>query len=450
MPAKATEYFMTINQKQQSQKADSDSKQPTAADVSQGDGDSHPERNDSGKGAPPCNTAPDKCNSSFFQPLRWGVDSLYLSYHGEMFESVYNELRDLKTLAQGRKDLAAKAQYPLSGHRFEVMDKGSGLYPFTLVDDAFRIRLASHKAKAIPIASVQVSSNYLSHQKPIDAELHLRDILRPIGELKLPTVSRIDIFVDFASSFDMESLGRQAWVTKASSISQYVQGDDFSGWSIGAGGAVMARLYNKQMEIQKSGKLYLEDLWEQVGWDNELPVWRLEFQFKREILHQLGLDTLPSIMSNLNGLWSYATTQWLKLAIPSETDKTRSRWDIHPLWELLSSIDWESDGGPLIRQYSPSRAPNKQWLGQRALGAMASIASIEGINDFDEALNVLGNAAFQVLADQAFNVGIPEMQHFQEKVAVLNRKYNTSLNLGDDETAEDALVNEYRRLSKGY
>ncbi len=430
--------------------AANDSQYDQAADVSQGDGDSHAERSDGGKGAPPCNTAPDKCNDIFFQPLRWGVDSLYLSYHGEMFESVYNELRDLKTIAQGSPEFAAKAQYPLGGHRFEVKDKGSGLYPFTLVDDAFFLRMASHKAKSIPIVSAQISSNYLSHAKPLDAEYHLRTILRPIGELKPPSVSRVDIYVDFASTFDMESLGRHAWVTKASSIHQYAQDREFTGWVIGARGSLLARLYNKQIEIQKSGKLYLESLWEENDWDGKTPVWRLEFQFKREILHQLGLDTLPQVMNNLSGLWKYATTEWLKLTIPSETDQTRSRWEIHPLWGCMSLMDWESSGEPLLRQYSPSRAPSKQWLGQRALGVMASMSSVEGIDDFDDALALLGNAAFQALSEQAQTIGIPELQHFKEKVAVLNRKYNTRLNLRDDETADDVLVNEYRRLSKGY
>jgi len=441
---------MNTNQSQHSNGAPSSSQQSETAEALPVDGSRHPGQNEGGTGAPPSNTAPNKCIGNFFQPLRWGIDSLYLSYPGNLFEWVYNELRDLKTLAQGRDDLASKAQYPLGGHRFEVKDKGTGLFPFTLVDDAFHIRLASHKAKVLPMASVQVSSNYLSHVKPSTAELHLRDLLRQVGDVQPPKVSRIDMFVDFASSMDMESLGRHAWVTKANSISQYVQDGAFSGWTIGAGGVLMARLYNKQMEIKKSGKLYLEELWKEAGWDGETPVWRLEFEFRREVLGQLGFSGLPGILANLNGLWSYASTEWLKLTIPSETDQTRSRWPIHPLWGYLASVDWEADGGPLLRQYSPSRAPSRKWLGQRVLGALISLAALEGIKDLDKALNAAGDAAFQALSDQAAYIGIPEAQHFQEKVAVLNRKYNTALNLSDEETAEDVLVNEYRRFSKGY
>lgn len=123
----------------------------------------------------------------------------------------------------------------------------------------------------------------------------------------------------------MESVGRHAWVTRARDLAQYCQDQVFTGWLIGAGGVMMARLYQKQIEIQKTGKSYLEPLWREAGWKGELPVWRLEFQFKREVLDQLGLSSLPSALGNLNGLWSYATTEWLKLTLPSETDQTRSR-----------------------------------------------------------------------------------------------------------------------------
>ena len=43
--------------------------------------------NDGGTGAPPSNTAPDNSIPSF-QPLRWGIDSLYLSYPGQLAEGV--------------------------------------------------------------------------------------------------------------------------------------------------------------------------------------------------------------------------------------------------------------------------------------------------------------------------------------------------------------------------
>ncbi|MEM4988796.1 hypothetical protein V8G57_15490 [Collimonas sp. H4R21] len=402
-------------------------------------------------GTPPSNTVPNNSKPPYFQALRWGVDSLYLSYPGQLSETVDSDLRALKKLAQDRDGLAAKAQYPLGEHIFEVKDKSSGLFPFTIEDNTFQIRLSAHHAKALPMAYAKVSSHYLCHKTPAEAEAHLRSLLYQLGEVNPPKVSRIDLFVDFSSSVDMESWSRTAWVTKASGVSQYAQDQNFTGWLIGAGSALMARLYNKRIEIEKSGKTYLEPLWREAGWDAVQPVWRLEFQFKREVLDQLGLNSVPGVLDNLNGLWSYVTTEWLKLTMPSDTDRTRSRWPIHPLWIALSSIDWESQGGSLLREYSPSRAPSKEWVGRRALSAMASIGALNGVKNFDAALAALGDAAFNVLDNQAYGLGLSHWDVFQEKVEVLQRKYNTALNTPTPgATEDDPIAKEYRRQTQGY
>ena len=96
------------------------------------------------------------------------------------------------------------------------------------------------------------------------------------------------------------------------------------------------------IESRKSGKEYLHALWNEAGWQGDLPVWRMEFQFKREVLDQLQLAGLPDVLGHLAGLWNYATSDWLRLCLPSDSDGTRSRWPIRPLWIALSSVDWGS------------------------------------------------------------------------------------------------------------
>jgi len=55
----------------------------------------------SAQGTPPSNTVPYNCNSTeYFKLLRFGVDSLYLSYQGELFPEVKERLTKLKQLAQ--------------------------------------------------------------------------------------------------------------------------------------------------------------------------------------------------------------------------------------------------------------------------------------------------------------------------------------------------------------
>lgn len=390
-------------------------------------------KNDGGTGAPPSNTAPDKCNPPLL-PLRWGIDSLYLSYPGELAEHREAELKHLKALAQSAPHEAAKAQIAIEGHVFEVRDKSSGLFAFTLVDGSYMIRLSSRRSKKTPMAYVQVSSGLLAYKTVMEIVVELRGILESLGDVEQPRVSRVDLFVDFCSRVDMEGWNRRAWVTKAAEIHQYAESEQFTGWTVGAGGVLMARLYEKLIESRKRGKDYLHGLWRQAGWDGEQPVWRLEFEFKRELLVQLGLDSVTSVVNGRAGLWAYATQKWLRLCVPSESDDTRSRWPVHPLWSALSGIDWNGGGGPLLRTYKPTRAPSTDYLGVRALALIASIAAVVGDKDFDAAARATADLAWQALSRQnsagglKHPTGITQDQLFAEKVEGLTRAYNLRMN----------------------
>jgi len=115
-----------------------------------------------GQDAPPTNRASNTCNGDgWFKALRWGVDSLYLSYPGRLNEDTEKELERLKGVAQSPEPhKQALAQIPIKGHLFEVKDKGSGLFPYVLEDNAYRIALSRNTAKSLPMAYVKVSSDY--------------------------------------------------------------------------------------------------------------------------------------------------------------------------------------------------------------------------------------------------------------------------------------------------
>lgn len=76
--------------------------------------------------------------SDYFQVLRFGVDSLYLSYAGEMFPAMRGELQRLKEIAQSPEEYQqATAQHPVGEHVFKVQDKGARLFPFILEDKGY-------------------------------------------------------------------------------------------------------------------------------------------------------------------------------------------------------------------------------------------------------------------------------------------------------------------------
>ncbi len=401
----------------------------------------------------PSNTVSNKYIPEFFKPLRWGIDSLYLSFGGELYPDQETKLIDLKRLAQAEHiKEQSLAQLELAGHVFEVKDKGAKFFPYILEDNCYRIQLSRATSKSMPMAYVKISSEYLTHQ-PVEVIIDdLRAVLVCLGNIDYtPKVSRIDLFVDFVSSYSMESWDRHAWITRAQTINQYAVSGEFSGWSIGMGSeAMIGRLYNKVLEIVASNKAYLVPLWTEAGWvpEQDGQVWRLEFEFKRDILSQFDIQPLYLTLGNLNGLWSYATTEWLKLTQPNPDDQNRARWPIHPLWQSLASVDFETNGGPLSRKFSPERIPSDRRLFDHGFSVLSSYMAREKITDIYQGWEALGAALYQYLNNRAMNDGAYFDSYVQEKVAAKARRFNSILNkLGTDDGLGDA--DEYRKQSDG-
>jgi hypothetical protein len=298
------------------------------------------------------------------------------------------------------------------------------------------------------MAFVQISSHFLAHVGPEKAEQVLQDILGQLGNLtSAANVNRIDLFADFVYP-DSKEWSRDAWVTRAAGIDQYSENGIFTGWVVGKGGQLLGRMYYKLLQAVKTGLDYLLPVWEKGGWLPDEHVWRLEFQIKREVLKQMGIDRLSDTLNNLCGLWCYATTEWLKLTIPNPDDQTRSRWPIHPLWSYLSSIDWEAQGGPLLREYNPARAPQDEQLYVRYFSPLISYMAIHGVDDLFEAGDAITEEAIAYFTRRAEYMGLPLDGYIAERVALKRREFNTGIN--DPELAEKIAAEELERKAQAY
>ena len=164
----------------------------TSTDLTPGDPDSAAGREaapaESGSqgisGAPPSNTAPHNSKNTSpdgFRLLRRAVDSLYLSYPGDLHPGVLARLTELKDKAQSPDPVVqSKAQFVAGSHIFEVKDKGAGRFPFVLDDNAYRIQF-SRPGKKLPMAYVKVSAEYLAFQGPVAIQEELKVLLSEFG-----------------------------------------------------------------------------------------------------------------------------------------------------------------------------------------------------------------------------------------------------------------------------
>jgi hypothetical protein len=117
-------------------------------------------------------------------------------------------------------------------------------------------------------------------------------------------------------------------------------------------GSLSCIIYEKSREMKRSGKEWFEDKWLANGWEEGQAVWRVEFRFERQALHELsqgdafhGVENAYDLPEKLAVLWAYAAGHvgggaddwpdgWLRYVVPGE-DTKRSRWPVHPTWRLI-------------------------------------------------------------------------------------------------------------------
>lgn len=414
----------------------------------------HRPQQDNSKGTPSSNTVPSTCiDSHNTEILRTGVDSLYLSYPGSLAEESAIKLTELKKLAQsGITERISLAQLPLSGHLFEVKDRGRHPFAYILADNHYRIELARLGANRTPLAHVQLSSEILTLHGVEASVGNLTEIIHNIGIIEdSPNVSRSDLCVDFVTDFDLASIIDAQWVTRAREFDRYTDQRSFSGWRIGSG-SIKARLYNKTLEMKKKPRPYLEQIYADLGVKPGQDVWRLEFELRRETLRELNVKTFSELMKSLSGLWTYCTNNWLRLCEPSSTDKTQSRWPVMAFWQVLQSANW-SGGDSLTRQeVEKGRPPCDRSLFVNGLSGLTSFMAREGIVDPIEGPHAFIQAARDFHDNRQYITGLDFVGYVNEKVKAKARAYNSYRVMPEHESvhpADKAAEQAYRKLSDG-
>lgn len=379
---------------------------------------------DGSAGAPSTIGAPANSNCTI---LRHGIDSLYVSYPGRLYENQDSRLKALKEQAQSPDErMAAGAQLPLGEHLFAVLDRGRRKFAYVLEDNWYSLSVASKDARALPMAHVQISSELITKAGVLEALRQLTDVVSRLGQCSgPPKVSRVDPFADFLTTLDFESISKEAWVKRARKRAVYHEADAITGIAFGLGGSVSARIYNKLLELLKSHKDYLRPLWAQKGWDGMQPVWRLEFQIKRDVLPEMLVNSTERLMEAVPAVWEYLCTDWLRLAIPNPNDDTRARWPTHPVWHSLSRLDGPADG-PTLERVRKTRTPSDETLFKNGLWGLTSFMAREGITDYSEGLGEYLRQAEQYHAQHGDRDQAARLEHYiLGKVLAKGRRFNT-------------------------
>ncbi len=158
--------------------------------------------------------------------------------------------------------------------------------------------------------------------------------------------------------------------------------------------AVSCLIYDKTHEIKYHSKEkgWFHELWlaqkqadGSPAWDGEAPVWRVEFRFKRSALGEFDLENVYEVLEHVPDLWAYAAGHvggadglpdgWLRYVMSSE-DTNRSRWPVHPCWEVIQGAFLPSAPVPASVDMQPFQRKCKRTVNMmRAFAAVAGYSS---------------------------------------------------------------------------
>jgi hypothetical protein len=314
--------------------------------------------------------------------LAAGIDSLYVSFKGEVDAAWLDGVELLKAKAQ-----EAGQPQPLQladGRKALVHPSGWSSYRYWLRCGDFDVFLG--RGQSLPSAYARIASEFIHEVGPIRALADLKSFVGAVLEQVDETIcSRVDIYADFQGWVPV-SEDYHRFVTRSrgntSHIAVHHDGRRFTGFTFGRD-AMVARIYDKSLEITHSGKRWMHEVWG-AGLNVSAPVWRLEFQLRREILAECSLTSPEDVLASRPNLWAYAM-QWLSLREPTPS-ATRTRWPVASVWSDLRRSQVGVTYSPLVRKRI--REHDESVLVRGLTGYASSLAAVTGVSDLDLAMLV--------------------------------------------------------------
>jgi hypothetical protein len=306
-----------------------------------------------------------------------GFDKLKCGFHVEWKDSeLLDLLGDWKSRAQEVHDSVAVSLPGFSGDEpFIIHTSGrKGGFAFHLSRADLDIFFSCRKDwMATPNVWVDIGS--VSCWVP--GWRHTLDLVEDIiarfgGKIHKIGLSEVHLCTDFIG-VDIKGLGLHSydnWITRANVFHPYYQRSRFSGVEFSqtegplgisdkpfdivgstvvenglrvGQGDIMLRVYDKVLELQRDGakQIVFASLWGTEEY-SEHPVTRVEFQLRRPVLRQLGVDSLNDLLEKLSGVWEYCACRWAVLCAeaPDRLNRHQDRAEIHEFWKMVQNADW--------------------------------------------------------------------------------------------------------------
>lgn len=277
--------------------------------------------------------------NNIVKPLMSLVDTLHLGFYISSYkltEKDYKYLDECKQKARERKINEPQEMFKFQGKYFYVTSAKQH-YAWVLYNDDITVRIARHVNGNFPEVYLEYRSRLLMAGLK-DVHNAIKEWVESWADIKSEKVSRADIATDYQGSFDIAIdnvvMRSRNSIEHHEGFRIYRESRNITGYTFGSG-PIMLRIYNKSHEITKSRKQYMMEEWKVNGWDGKTPVWRVEAQLRRDILKEFQIETVQDLIDISPDTWRYITGEWFTVRVPSDKDKTRSRWLLSEMWQTV-------------------------------------------------------------------------------------------------------------------
>jgi hypothetical protein len=352
--------------------------------------------------------------------LTCGVDSLDVGFYvlwGDNWGELRKEFDERKSCAKGtegcRIDIAG-----VRPHIFYAGGKAPNYRYHVRFPEYHCFISITQSASRSPNIYVSFTSEAI-HWEYSEVELIERvtqDIESLGGTVINHKISRCDLYADFripgGLSLDFLNSSR---VGKAQHTSHFMKGDSLETFYVGEKSSPLElRIYNKSVEIKKKGT---EERWMLVWFtDNVEDVWRIEFQIRRQVLKQYGINTIDDLRNQKADMWKYASGEWFSLRYRDDENQTRCR--VHEFWEKVQSCA-QSLGleKGTRRNYEKKGAIFINWYLQRFINLLISCGALLTDDDPESCMMKIYKRSLPLL----------NKEEFREKVRKKSVEYGVSI-----------------------
>ena len=301
------------------------------------------------------------------------VDSLYFSFKGEVDRSFYEYLRAVKFEA---KESGEEVPFSIGEEELLMKQHGAGGFLYYARGRNFIVKMSpSLKIPNFYFQALAISLYANGHQKVFEMA---KGLIKAINLDVDSKISRIDLCVDI-QGWELEEKRLDDFARRANFSAVYRDGRNLNGIQFGRGD-VVARIYNKTKEVGVSNKDHMYAIWrENPLFDEESVVWRVEFQFKRVILREFGIDSVEDAFGQLAGLWNYGVNEWLTLRTGNASRVERRPIDND--WQMLNDVEFEGKVNNRVRR-TKALSSYERNISMLA-GYLSSQGAVSGLDDLE-------------------------------------------------------------------